>query len=71
MKKILRRGNRSGYKFIGKCVCCDCEFEYEEEDIANSILLVDRYVTCPECGASLRHSDQNECSMNNIDTMML
>lgn len=41
-----------------KCPYCDCEFEYQSEDI-----IIDRFyvpymsVICPECGRHLNHAD--------------
>lgn len=55
MKKILSHGSIMVYRT--KC-SCDCEFEYQSEDI-----IIDRFyvpymsVICPECGRHLNHAD--------------
>lgn len=56
MKKILSHGSIKVYR--AKCLYCDCEFEYQSEDI-----IIDRFyvpymsVICPECGRHLNHAD--------------
>lgn len=55
MKKILSHGSIKVYRT--KC-SCDCEFEYQSEDI-----IIDRFyvpymsVICPECGRHINHAD--------------
>ena len=55
MKKILSHGSIMVYRT--KC-SCDCEFEYQSEDI-----IIDRFyvpymsVICPECGRHINHAD--------------
>ena len=41
-----------------KCPYCDCEFEYQDEDVyysRNSIY--GNYVDCPECNYPISHND--------------
>lgn len=58
MKKILSHGILAISKYCMKCPYCDCEFEYQSEDI-----IIDRFyvpymsVICPECGRHLNHAD--------------
>lgn len=46
MKKIIKQGS---LKFYKTCSVCDCEFEYETEDIVNNV------VECPCCKTQLVH----------------
>lgn len=55
MKRII---NNKKYRI--KCPCCDCEFEYEGEDIERFPLYSEHSssrVKCPECGTYLYHND--------------
>ena len=71
MKKILR----GPVKYRIKCHYCDCEFEYQYEDIIrDSGFSPFTYVKCPSCGYSLLHEDSGSCTsatLNNVDTMKL
>ena len=51
MKRII-----NSKKYRVKCPCCDCEFEYEREDIEGYRTDSAR-VECPQCGNYLYHSD--------------
>lgn len=58
MKKILSHGIHSINKYRMKCPYCDCEFEYQDEDVyysRNSIY--GNYVDCPECNYPISHND--------------
>lgn len=54
MKKILRK-TLSKYRY--KCPYCDCEFEYESEDIFYGEVLCGPAVSCPSCHNILNHRD--------------
>lgn len=53
MKKILREGSR----FRIKCPYCDCEFEYDPNDIFYGDVLGGAAVSCPSCHNILNHKD--------------
>lgn len=53
MKKILKEGS----KFRIKCPYCDCEFEYESDDIFYGEVLGVSVVSCPNCHNILNHKD--------------
>lgn len=57
MKKILSHGIHSINKYRMKCPYCDCEFEYQDEDVYYHNSLHSRYVYCPECNAPIHHTD--------------
>ena len=65
MKKILRQG-----VYRTKCPYCDCEFEYEREDVVSKSLKNPSYmwdthgsfstvkmVRCPSCNNLIHHQD--------------
>ena len=71
MKKILR----GPVKFRIKCHYCDCEFEYQREDL---IYIPDdgkRYIKCMACDSILPHSESfssgTSTTLDNVDTMKL
>ena len=53
MKKILKEVSR----FRIKCPYCDCEFEYESDDIFYGEVLGGAAVSCPNCHNILNHRD--------------
>ena len=53
MKKILKGASR----FRIKCPYCDCEFEYESDDIFYGEVLWGASVSCPNCHNILNHKD--------------
>lgn len=79
MKKILR----GPVKYRIKCHYCDCEFEYQSEDIMYGHVDILRcsapsmfsFVECPSCGYRLLHEDSfsssTSASIDNTDTMKL
>lgn len=60
MKRILKPASIKVYR--AKCQFCDCEFEYNRGDaidlmdLKKTLLGIQRYVTCPECGAFIPHN---------------
>ena len=54
MKKILRKAFS---KYRSKCPYCDCEFEYESDDIFYGEVLGGAAVSCPNCHNILNHRD--------------
>lgn len=40
-----------------KCPYCDCEFEYQPEDVYYHNSIHSRYVDCPECNNPIHHTD--------------
>lgn len=65
MKRILKQG-----VYRAKCPYCDCEFEYEREDVVSKSLKNPSYmwdthgsfsmvkmVRCPSCNNLLHHQD--------------
>lgn len=54
MKKILSQGSIKVYR--AKC-SCDCEFEYQSSDVEFNKETMLPYVSCPECGTNIRHSE--------------
>lgn len=74
MKKILR----GPVKYRIKCHYCDCEFEYQYEDLNThgyDGYPLYKYITCPSCGSILPHnewvSSGTSASIDNTDTMKL
>lgn len=76
MKRILKQG-----VYRTKCPYCDCEFEYEKEDVVSRSLknpksMCDtkgffsmvKVVICPSCNNLIYHSDS---SKSNITTEQL
>ena len=62
MKKILSRGSISKYR--AKCPFCECEFEYQLEDVYRGQMDIPYYknpfyVDCPNCNRVLFHSESN------------
>lgn len=56
MKKILSKGSISKYR--AKCSFCDCEFEYQWEDVRYyRIFDYGIYVDCPNCSKLIRHTE--------------
>ena len=53
MKKILKEGS----KFRIKCPYCDCEFEYDSNDIFYCDVLGGAAISCPSCHNILNHKD--------------
>lgn len=61
MIKVLKHGNK--HKFTKTCSSCNCEFEFNEEDLVvdTSVCLTSmppqykRYIICPECGEKIFH----------------
>ena len=64
MKKILKEVSR----FRIKCPYCDCEFEYDSNDIFFSNILIGALVSCPRCHNALYHAAS---SKSNITTEQL
>lgn len=54
MKKIL---SKTRVKYLSKCPYCDCEFEYEPDDIFIGDVRCGAAVTCPNCHNVLNHKD--------------
>lgn len=54
MKKILRK---TVLKYRSKCPYCDCEFEYEVDDIFYGEVPGGSAVSCPSCHNILSHRD--------------
>lgn len=52
MKRILNTS-----VFRAKCWYCDCEFEYQSEDIFYNALRGSRVVSCPTCHRHINHND--------------
>lgn len=52
MKKILRKTTS---KYRAKCPYCDCEFEYESDDIFYGNVTGGAAVSCPNCHNLLNH----------------
>lgn len=79
MIKILKEGKK---RFVETCIYCDCEFEYEAEDVSqnreiidnNGLTSVSTYYTiqCPCCDSRLtlnrKWTDADITKMNKIDT---
>ena len=57
MKKILSHESIKVYR--AKCSCCDCEFEYQDEDTEWNNSLSAKVVKCPECDTVLPHSESS------------
>lgn len=53
MKKILRKTTP---KYRAKCHYCDCEFEYEPNDIFYDNVITGAAVSCPNCHNWLDHN---------------
>lgn len=57
MKRIIH----SLMVYRAKCNCCDCEFEYDRSEVKVHSLIrllgFRKYVTCPQCGNKLWHSE--------------
>lgn len=67
MKKILSKGYISKYRM--KCPFCDCEFEYQLEDVYRGQIDIPYYenqfyVDCPNCNMTLFHSGSNPTSIS-------
>lgn len=63
MKKILSRAYISS-KYRAKCPFCDCEFEYQLEDVSRGQMDIPYYknklyVDCPNCNRVLFHDDSS------------
>lgn len=71
MKKILRGPS----KYRIRCNNCDCEFEYQRDDLIYMTDVGKRYVKCINCDSILPHSESfSSCTSaecGNIDTMTL
>lgn len=59
MKKILSKGSTSKYR--ARCPFCDCEFEYQLDDVYTYQTVMqysrNRFVDCPCCNMVLYHSE--------------
>ena len=60
MKKILRK---TMAKYRAKCHYCDCEFEYESDDIFIGDVQGGAAVTCPVCHNILNHKDSSQSNI--------
>lgn len=57
MIEVFRHSKSYERKYAIYCYACGCGFYYNDNDRHGyDCLYKDRYVTCPECGAWLRHS---------------
>lgn len=45
--------------YFTKCHKCDCEFQYELEDLKFNAMHVGLTVECPECKAEIFHHDRD------------
>ena len=70
MRKILRK---TISKYRVRCPYCDCEFEYDQDDIFYGNVIGGAAVVCPDCHNTLSHKNslQSNIITSNIITERL